>query len=178
MAIDQHIYSCKFLRVAKVQKSRKTVRSLTEEAQTGNNWLDGYLPYKLYRLTNRLDQRLQNRLRSQGIKPSRWRVMSVLRSWGTLTISRIAELALMEQPTVSRVIMQLEADGLATRRVSTEDSRATDVALTPAGVAKLEEIVSTAYRHQQEALAGLSETELDKLRAMLDHVEQNIDLYQ
>ena len=62
----------------------------------GNNWLADYLPYDLYRLTNRLNRRLQARLRSQGIKPSRWRVMSVLRSWGTLTVGEVVERTLME----------------------------------------------------------------------------------
>lgn len=164
--------------MTKPQKTRETARSSLEEAQAGNSWLNDYLPYQLYRLTNRLDQRLQARLRSQGIKPSRWRVMSVLRSYGTLTIGKIAEQALMEQPTVSRVIMQLEADGLATRQASTEDSRATEVTLTQAGIEKLEAILLTAYRHQQEALAGLSRAELDTLRATLNRVEQNIDFYQ
>lgn len=144
----------------------------------GNNWLDDYLPYQLYRLTNRLNQRLQARLRSQGVKPSRWRVMSVLRSRGTLTIGKIAEHTLMEQPTVSRVITQLEKEGLATRQVSAGDSRATEVSLTPAGVQKLDAIVTTAHHHEQEALAGLSRSELDTLRALLGRIEQNIDLHQ
>lgn len=164
--------------MTKPQKPRENTRSIEEDAQAGNSWLNDYLPYHLYRLTNRLDQRLQTRLRSQGIKPSRWRVMSVLRSYGTLTIGKIAEQALMEQPTVSRVIMQLEADGLAMRQVSTEDSRATEVTLTPAGIEKLEAILLTAYRHQQEALAGLSRAELDTLRVTLNRIEQNIDFYQ
>lgn len=148
------------------------------QAPAGNNWLDDYLPYQLYRLTNRLNQRLQARLRSQGVKPSRWRVLSVLRSRGTLTIGKIADHTLMEQPTVSRVIIQLEKEGLATRQVSAGDSRATEVSLTPAGIRKLDAIVTTAHHHQQEALAGLSPAELDTLRAILGRIEQNIDLHQ
>lgn len=153
-------------------------RAVQEDVRGGNNWLNDYLPYQLYRLTHRLNQRLQLRLRSQGIKPSRWRVMSVLRSHGTLTIGKIAEHAMMEQPTVSRVITQLEADGLAARQISAEDSRATEVTLTQAGAEKLEAILLTAYRHQQDSLAGLSRAELDALRATLNRIEQNVDFYQ
>jgi len=165
--------------VTKVIKTARQSRSpAASGASEGNNWLDDYFPYQLYRLTNRLNQRLQARLRSQGIKPSRWRVMSVLRSRGTLTIGKIAEHTLMEQPTVSRVITQLEKEGLAARKVSAGDSRATEVSLTPAGVLKLDAIVKTAHHHQQEALAGLSRSELDALRALLGRIEQNIDLHQ
>lgn len=164
--------------MTKVTKTVKQSRSsAASEAPGGNNWLDDYLPYQLYRVTNRLNQRLQARLRSQGIKPSRWRVMSVLRSRGTLTIGKIAEHTLMEQPTVSRVITQLEKEGLAARQVSAGDSRATEVSLTPAGALKLDAIVTTAHHHQQEALAGLSSSELDALRALLGRIEQNIDLH-
>lgn len=160
------------------EKDAQSRRLAALEATAGNNWLDDYLPYQLYRLTNRLNQRLQARLRSQGIKPSRWRVMSVLRSRGTLTIGRIAEHTLMEQPTVSRVITQLEKEGLATRQISAGDSRAIEVSLTLEGIRKLDAIVTTAYHHQQEALAGFKPSELDALRTLLGRIEQNIDIRQ
>lgn len=148
----------------------------SEQADGGNDWLADYLPYDLYRLTNRLNRRLQARLRSQGIKPSRWRVLSVLRSWGTLTVGEIVEHTLMEQPTVSRVIAQLEQEGLATRQSSSRDSRAIEVTLTAEGARKLDAIVPTAYRHQQEALAGMSPEELAMLRALLKRIERNVDI--
>lgn len=104
--------------------------------------------------------------------------MSVLRSFGTLTIGKVSDFSLMEQPTVSRVIMQLEADGLVARQVSKEDSRATEVTLTAAGIAKMEAIIPTAYRHQREALAGISAAEMALLRETLARIEQNIDLHK
>ncbi len=147
-------------------------------AEAGDGWLDDYLPYQLYSLAGRLNRRLQNRLRSQDIKVSHWRVLSVLRSAGSLTVGKIAELALMEQPTVSRVIMQLEVDGLATRAAAPQDSRATVVTLTASGIEKLGTIIPTAHRHQQEALSGFSENELKLLGTMLQRIDDNIDLYQ
>lgn len=147
-------------------------------AETGDGWLDDYLPYQLYSLAGRLNRRLQNRLRSQDIKVSHWRVLSVLRSAGSLTVGKIAELALMEQPTVSRVIVQLEADGLVTRAAAPQDSRATVVTLTATGIETLGTIIPTAHRHQQEALSGFTEKDLKLLGEMLRRIDQNIDLYQ
>lgn len=144
----------------------------------GNNWLEGYVPYQLYCLTNRLDRRLQTRLRKLGIKPSPWRIMTVLRSHGTLAISSIVEHTLMEQPTVSRVIVQLETDGLIERVISSEDSRVTLVTLTPGGVEKIDAIVAIAHRHQDEALSDLSHDEIAQFRSILARIEQNIDLHQ
>jgi len=145
--------------------------------EQGDGWLEDYLPYQLYRATNRLHMRLQSRLRAIGMNPSQWRVMSVLRSMGTMTIGRIAENALMEQPTVSRIVLQLEQEGLVQRRPSSDDSRMTDVALTRSGMAASNKICPAACRHQQLALEGFSEQEIEMLRDMLRRIETNIDLY-
>lgn len=153
-------------------------RSKPSDPSVGNKWLDGYVPYQLYRLTNQLDRRLQARLRKLGIKPSPWRVMTVLRSHGTLAIGSIAEHSLMEQPTVSRVIVQLEADGLIERVISADDSRVTLVTLTPEGAEKIDAIVAIAHRHQDEALSDLSPQEIAQFRAIVARIEQNIDFHQ
>ncbi|QNQ08663.1 MarR family winged helix-turn-helix transcriptional regulator [Sphingomonas alpina] len=160
------------------KKNEAMPQSKDCDPRLGNNWLEGYVPYQLYRLTNRLDRRLQTRLRKLGIKPSPWRVMTVLRSHGTLAIGGIAEHSLMEQPTVSRVIVQLEADGLIEREISAEDSRITLVTLTPEGVEKIDTIVAIAHRHQEEALSELSSDEIAQFRAIVARIEQNIDFNQ
>ncbi len=147
------------------------------ELETGDGWLAEFLPYQLYRVTNRLNMRLQNRLRAIGISASQWRVLSVLRSHGTLTIGRIAEHALMEQPTVSRVVDQLELDGLVVRRIADADSRRIEVRLTAKGVAAFVDILPFAMRHQKLAFEGLSPGEILTLRELLARIERNIDLY-
>lgn len=155
-------------------------RSATQElhSEAGDRWLDQFLPYRLYRVTNRLNAKLLRKLKAIGIGPSQWRVLSVLTSCGTMSISRITEESLMEQPTVSRVVQQMEQDGYVVRRASTEDTRVTDVALTEKGRAAFNEILPTARRHQQIALEGLSRTEVANLRLMLKRIEANIDLYE
>lgn len=162
------------------QRTKKDTapQSKDGDAGRGNNWLEGYVPYQLYCLTNRLDRRLQTRLRKSGIKPSPWRIMTVLRSHGTLAISSIVEYTLMEQPTVSRVIVQLETDGLIERVISPEDSRVTLVTLTPGGVEKIDAIIAIAHRNQDEALSDLSRDEIAQFRSILARIEQNIDLHQ
>lgn len=146
------------------------------ELESGNGWLDDFLPYQLYRVTNLLNDRLQGRLRVIGVNPSQWRILSVLRARGRQNLSRVVEQTLMEQPTVSKVAVQLEQNGLIDRRISTEDSRLVEVALTPKGLATFNEIVPSAMWHQRNALDGLSERDLAQLRRILGHIERNIAL--
>ncbi|HEX7114900.1 MAG TPA: hypothetical protein VF193_07185, partial [Steroidobacter sp.] len=42
-----------------------------------NYWLDDYVPYQLYRVTNKLNARLLKRLKRMRINTSQWRVLSV-----------------------------------------------------------------------------------------------------
>ena len=139
----------------------------------GDNWLDGFVPYQIYRITNSLNQRLRARM---PISVSRWRVLGVLRANGTLTINEIAECAAMEQPTVSRTVTRLVRDGLVLRRAAKQDSRYMEVSLTAAGQRVFDTVYPIAVEHQTNALRGFSKSELATLQAYLQRIQQNIAL--
>nr|WP_279347256.1 MarR family transcriptional regulator [Govania unica] len=110
------------------------------------------------------------------INPSQWRALSVLKAYGTMSVSEIVDHTLMEQPTVSRVVAQLEQDGLVQRNASTEDSRVTEVVLTETGIAAFEAIAPAALRHQELALQGLTKKEIKTFVDILARIEQNIEI--
>ncbi len=143
----------------------------------GDGWLQNYIPYLLYRATNKLNSRLLTRLRQMKINPSQWRVLSVLKAYGTLSVSEIVEYTLMEQPTVSRVVAQLEQEGRVIRAASTADSRVTRVSLTDAGIEAFNAIIPAALRHQELALQQLTPEEIKTLTEILSKIERNIELY-
>lgn len=143
----------------------------------GDLWLQNYIPYLLYRATNKLNSRLLTRLRQMKINPSQWRVLSVLKAYGTLSVSEIVEHTLMEQPTVSRVVAQLEQEGRVIRSASAADSRVTRVTLTDAGIEAFEAIIPAALRHQELALQQLTPEEIKTLTEILSKIESNIELY-
>lgn len=140
----------------------------------GEEWLRSFVPYLLYRITSRLNQRLRNRLRREGINISRWRVLAVLRAWGELTLGRIVDLTVMEQPTVSRIVTQLEAEGLVRRKASEADSRLVIVGLTAAGEKAFRSIYPYAEHHQEVALRGFSRRDIDLLTDYLRRIQANI----
>lgn len=140
----------------------------------GDDWLDGFVPYQLYRITNHLNQRLRARLRRLPISVSRWRVLGVLRARGTLTINAIAEHAAMEQPTVSRTVARLVEEGLVSRRAAKRDSRYMEVRLTAAGHRAFEAIYPIAVEHQTDALRGFSSAERSALQRYLKRIHHNI----
>jgi DNA-binding MarR family transcriptional regulator len=144
---------------------------------TGDNWIDGFVPYHLYRVTSRLNAKLMGKLKASRINPSQWRVLSVLRAYGTLSVGKIVEFTVMEQSTVSRVVAQLEDEGRIVRRWSEADSRVAEVTLTQRGVEAFNEIIPTALRHQELAFQGFSHKEIATLSSLLTRIEKNIEFY-
>ena len=141
----------------------------------GDKWLRAFVPYLMYRISNQLNQRLRTRLRKSGVNMARWRVLAVLRAYGKVNLGRIVELTVMEQPSISRIVTQLEREGLAKRKTSTEDSRVVYVSLTAAGEKAFKEIYPTAQRHQERALSGFSRKEIETLTKYLRRIQDNIE---
>jgi DNA-binding MarR family transcriptional regulator len=144
-------------------------------AGQGDHWLQNFIPYLLYRTSNQLTRRIRSRLRKSGINISRWRVLAVLRAHGRLSLGQVVELTVMEQPSVSRVVTQLEREGLVKRQVSKRDSRFVNVKLTRAGEKAFHSIYPTAQMHQEKALRGFSSKEIDTLKALLQRIPVNIE---
>ena len=161
-------------RIAKTGRSRSAAARQPAGAIAPDNWLDTFVPYHLYRVTNKLNARLLKRLKSRRINSSQWRVLSVLRAYGSLSISRIVKATLLEQPTTSRVVAQLERIGHVQRRPSDLDSRVTEISITPAGLEALGGIVPSALQHQTLAFQDISPRKVALLVEVLKKIEHNI----
>lgn len=141
----------------------------------GDKWLQSFIPYLVYRITNQLTRRIRGRLRKSGINITRWRVLAVLSAYGELTLGQIVELTVMEQPSVSRIVTQLERENLVKRETSTDDSRFVYVRLTPAGETAFQNVYPTAQKHQELALNGFTRKEINALKSYLLRIQENIE---
>jgi DNA-binding MarR family transcriptional regulator len=142
--------------------------------ETGKPWLGKFVPYLIYRITNHLNRKLRKNLKRSRVNIARWRVLSVLRDHGRLNMGQIVEHTLIEQPTVSRIVDQLEREGLAMRESSGADSRFVQVTLTAAGQRAFNEIYPIATQHQEQALKGFRQQEIKTLIGFLERIQNNI----
>jgi DNA-binding MarR family transcriptional regulator len=153
------------------------LKNTDQALREGDRWIDSFVPYQLYRATAKLNAKLMSKLKASDINGSEWRVLSVLKAYGTLSLGKIVELTLMEQPTVSRVVAQLEQDGRLVRLPSPTDSRVLEITLTEDGVKDFNEIIPTALRHQELAFKGFSRKEIEAFTTMLSRIEENLEYY-
>ena len=140
----------------------------------GDKWLASFVPYLIYRITSHLDRSLRGRLKRSGINISRWRVLGILKDHGRMNMSQIVEQTIIEQPTVSRIVDQLEREGLAARETCGEDSRFVQVRLTQVGETAFKEIYPIAIKHQNQALMGFEKEEITTLIGYLERININI----
>lgn len=142
--------------------------------EKGDHWLGKFVPYLIYRITSQHNKLLRKRLRRSGINIARWRVLAVLQDNGRMNISQIVERTIIEQPTVSRIVDQLEREGLAFREICDEDSRFVQVMLTKAGEKAFREIYPVATKHQEQGLQGFTRQEIKTLIGFLERIQNNI----
>ncbi|MFT4305260.1 MAG: MarR family transcriptional regulator [Microbacterium sp.] len=103
-------------------------------------------------------------LRTQNEAPvAQWRALTVLRNEGALRVGDLARASRTTQPGMTRLVGQLVEQGLVERGDDPEDSRATVVTITDAGVRAL-----SAWREElrlalEPMFDGLSDDEWSAL---------------
>lgn len=78
-------------------------------------------------------------LRAADVTEQQWRVLRVLAGSESLDVSSIATFALLHPPSVTRILRELGDRGLIERSIDSRDSRRSIVAITPAGIALIDD---------------------------------------
>jgi MarR family transcriptional regulator, organic hydroperoxide resistance regulator len=113
-------------------------------------------------------------LARHGVDRSMYRIMTVLREQQPSNIGLLAERALMKRNTASRVIERMTKSGLVTATENVQDSRVTDVALTPRGRDLLNTLTPIVGRQFQRAVEGIGEEGLEQLVTLLQKICRNL----
>lgn len=109
-----------------------------------------------------------------GIHPGHKLVLLELASAGPRTQAQLAAASGYEPPTITISVQQLEAAGLVARTPSPTDGRVTIVELTEPGRALLPQL-KTAWRRVAElTVAGLNNTSLEELTAVLEDLASSL----
>lgn len=126
--------------------------------------------YWLTRVTARYLDRFDRELKRVGLDVSRWRVLACLGEDRAISISELAELAIVKLPTIMKIVQRMQADGLVTLKTRASDGRVTEVVATAAGDEARERALRIArglYARCFAALGGEAEAQVNEhLRAI------------
>lgn len=142
--------------------------------ENNETFLDEFIPYVMYRITNRMNMDLQDCLRPQKINVSRWRVLCALHARDGRNMSDLCTFTMMEQSSVSRVIDSMEKEKFVIRKLRKKDNRYVLVHLTKKGRETFRKASVPAFSREDRALEGFSDENRQQLLDLLNRMLKNI----
>lgn len=134
----------------------------------------GYVPYLLRRITDTLIERFTAGLTPHGLTLPMWRILAVLHGRGATRFGVLASQALLEPPTLSRLVAELRAKGFITKTSSEVDARGVLIAPTKKGLEIVERLTPHAFEVEKQTLEGLTEDEAEMFRRLVRRVCANL----
>ncbi len=114
-------------------------------------FVEDYLLYLLARASHAASAEFHARLKERGVAVPVWRVVATLHgATEGETVGALAEACLMQQPTMTKLLDRMVAEGLVKRR---REGRQTRILLTRAGETLAAELIREARRHEAALLA-------------------------
>ena len=95
--------------------------------------VEGYVSYALAAAHRSVNRSLAARLKKYGIQVEAWRILETLDSGERLTMGRLAEVVLINPPTLSKLVDRMVADGLVHRQAAPDDQRQVNLLITALG---------------------------------------------
>lgn len=130
--------------------------------------------YWLTRFTGSYLHRIELALKNIGLDVPRWRVLMSLRGREVLSVSEIADHAIVKLPTMTKIIQRMQADGLVVSQQSAADGRVTEVRLTSAGREAGEQAWAVANRIYRRAFEDVGAEEVSALNQLLQRMTTNL----
>jgi DNA-binding MarR family transcriptional regulator len=137
--------------------------------------LDSYLPYLLNRAGARIAAAFNAEMRQLGASLQVWRVLAALRETDGRRMGDLSKTTSIEVSTLTRLVDNMEKDGLVARRREAGDARAVALHVTAAGKRLTQRIVPIAERYEAVALEGFTAGEAEVLKKALRRLYDNMD---
>jgi DNA-binding MarR family transcriptional regulator len=128
--------------------------------------LTGQLSYLIAQVNSRLEEELQEHLRSEGVAIEQMRILSILASAPTPML-QLAEAVLVEGPTLTKIVDRMVAESLVVRATDPTDRRRVMIHMTDRGRILHRKLSSIARKQQQTLMARLDGNKAEQLQALL-----------
>lgn len=138
-------------------------------------FVDSYLLYLLAAASEKASGEFHAHVRRSGLRVPEWRVMACLFDNDHRMITELADLSLMEQSRMTRIVEQMQSKGLLSRAPDPEDRRRVRVSLTERGRDIAEGLVADARAHEATLLSALADTDASRIKLVLKALLERLD---
>jgi homoprotocatechuate degradation regulator HpaR len=135
--------------------------------QTGRS-----LPIALLRAREVVMGPIRDMLATSGVNEQKWRVLRVLDEQGPLPLTDVARAAVLQLPSLTRMIRVMEGEGLITRATPDADRRKAVVTITDAGRGVIREHADASRAVFDRLAAAYGPEKLETLLDLLDDLQK------
>ena len=128
------------------------------------------------RTADMLFDQIGHLLRPLNVSAAGGLVLGILRDQGPVSPSGLSDRLIVTRATVTGVLDSLEARGFVQRTANPIDRRGQVVAITPSGVAVLQELRTIIHRHEKDWLGVLSDADLRGYIERLHRIQDSLAL--
>ena len=133
-------------------------------------FVDDYLAALLAQASHLISSEFHEVVRSHGLSVSEWRVLATLAGSEPVSIGRLAQVAVLKQPTVTRMLDRMEAKQQIERLAHAGDRRVTLVRITATGSKMVSRLIALARRHEARVLEPFGLQRAEDLKATLRRI--------
>ncbi|NOX95287.1 MAG: MarR family transcriptional regulator [Alphaproteobacteria bacterium] len=137
--------------------------------------LDSYILYNLVRATSTYTDEMSKVLKSFGLSTTKWRILMLLHDRSPSSVGELARRSVTKMPTLTRMLIRMEEDGLITRRALKGDRRIVNVTMTPKAVKTLRMVRSIGQKVFDRAIEGISADEIAGTTQTLQRMRANLE---
>jgi DNA-binding MarR family transcriptional regulator len=132
------------------------------------------LAYIVASVNRQLEEDLQERLRPEGVPVEHLRVLEVLDRGGAVPMGELAAQALVEPPTLTKIIDRMVSDSLVFRSPDPNDRRRVFIHLARAGKVLCRRLRRVSREQEERLVRQLPRDKAKELRALLrDLIQPN-----
>lgn len=151
-----------------VRAQRRESESARADEQ---GFVSNYLLYLLAAASDKASTDFHVQVRAKGLRVPEWRVLACLSDRDGQMVTQLAQLALMEQSRLTKIIDQMAAKELVSRRNDDRDRRRVRVFLTEEGRRLAVELVAAAKLHEAGIIRQLAPGDVETLKRALRQIE-------
>ena len=128
------------------------IPSRSSVIEANGRFVDDYLAALLAQASQLISSEFHEVVRSHGLSVSEWRVLATLAGSEPISIGRLAQVAVLKQPTVTRMLDRMQAKGQVERLAHDGDRRVTLVRIAANGNRMVARLIALARDHEAKVL--------------------------
>ena len=135
-----------------------------------NRPITQHIAYLLAQANRQVHKQLDDKFRDEGVPVEHWRILKLLVERNGRSMGELTRVALLNHPTLTKMIDRMASDALVYRRPDRTDGRKVLIFVSERGRALNERLNRLADLRQAEIVEGYGDRETKELKRLLEEL--------